>query len=228
MTDFLSGCKLTYFDMPGRAEPIRLAFAIGNVAFADERIEFARWKEVKPTMPMGSLPVLTLANGVQIPQARAIARLVARSVDLYPSDLTQACLCDSLMDSCDDLGVSVNAEGRGMEQSAKEKARLEGITSGSQFAYLQKIDAFIAKHGSNGYAVGAELTIADLFVFAVLTTVISGFYDGIPPTALDPFPSIQAVRKTVGSHERVISYYANRGELKNPIEAFLKSACGAL
>ena len=31
----LSDCRLTYFGIPGRAEAIRLAFAIGSVEFED-------------------------------------------------------------------------------------------------------------------------------------------------------------------------------------------------
>ena len=224
MSALLSGCKLTYFDLPGRAESIRLAFAVGNTAFIDNRIPFSEWKELKSTMPMEALPVLTLQDGTQIPQARAIARLVARSLDLYPKDFLEACICDIIMDSCDDLVVKVNAEGRGMEQTQKEKVRRDGITHGTLFSYLQKIDAFILKHGKNGHAVGGQLTIADIFIFAYLTNIISGFYDGIPSNALDPFSSIQAVRKTVGSHERVVAFYANRRELK-PVEAFFKAAC---
>ena len=39
MSDF----KLTYFNVAGRAELIRLIFAKSGTAFEDERIEFADW-----------------------------------------------------------------------------------------------------------------------------------------------------------------------------------------
>jgi hypothetical protein len=34
----MSIIKLSYFDMPGRAEPIRIALSLGKVAFEDKRL----------------------------------------------------------------------------------------------------------------------------------------------------------------------------------------------
>jgi hypothetical protein len=39
-TDILSGCKVTNFNMPGRAEAQRLTLAIGGVDFEDGRVAF--------------------------------------------------------------------------------------------------------------------------------------------------------------------------------------------
>ena len=40
--------KLTYFDINGgRGEPIRLAFHLGNIAFEDDRFNFAQFPEIK-------------------------------------------------------------------------------------------------------------------------------------------------------------------------------------
>lgn len=38
---------LTYFGVPGRAEPIRLAFSIGKVEFEDVRLDFESWGKFK-------------------------------------------------------------------------------------------------------------------------------------------------------------------------------------
>ena len=41
--------KLTYFDMPGRAETTRMVFVIAGVPFEDKRISQEEWKTLKPS-----------------------------------------------------------------------------------------------------------------------------------------------------------------------------------
>ncbi len=40
-------------DIEGVAEPIRLAFALADVEFEDDRINFSQWPELKPKTPHG-------------------------------------------------------------------------------------------------------------------------------------------------------------------------------
>jgi len=79
--------KLTYFDIEGVAEAIRLAFILAGIEFEDDRIQFSQWKELKATTPNGQLPVMTIDNGPMISQSGAMLRYVG-SMDtagsLYP------------------------------------------------------------------------------------------------------------------------------------------------
>ncbi|CAK4731500.1 unnamed protein product, partial [Aphanomyces euteiches] len=77
--------KLTYFDLPGRAETIRLALAIGGVPFQDDRVPRAAWPALKPTVPFKQLPVLTV-DGQVFCQSNAIARYIGILSGLYPTD----------------------------------------------------------------------------------------------------------------------------------------------
>ena len=50
--------KLSYFDIEGTAEPVRLAFILAGIPFEDDRIKFTQWPEFKKTTPYGQVPVL--------------------------------------------------------------------------------------------------------------------------------------------------------------------------
>jgi len=125
VSPLLQGCKLTYFSIAGRGESIRLALSIGGISqWTDDRIEFADWNVVKPTTPWGSLPVLTLQDGREIAQQRAILRMVGKETGLYPSaefnDNFTAAKIDELMDALEDVGSITNAVGRGLPKEEKE------------------------------------------------------------------------------------------------------------
>ena len=77
---------LTYFDMRGRAEAIRLFFVDQGIPFMDRRIRSAdAWQALKSTLPLGCLPLYSDPL-VQLTQSHAISRYLARSTGLVPLD----------------------------------------------------------------------------------------------------------------------------------------------
>jgi len=219
-SSLLSGCKFTYFNLPGRGESVRLALAIGGIPFQDERIEFQDWPTVKPTTPWGSLPVLTLSDGGSIAQQRAMLRLVGAETGLYPTSEEhhlKAALIDSLMDAFEDVGTKIYQQGQGLEQEAKEAARAASVAKGGVIHdMILRLEEFVAKHGSSSgdgayyHAVGDSITIADLFAFAMCGHFVSGMFDGVQADALEQegdFPKLTAIRRTVRSHPAVVTWY---------------------
>merc|ERR1712039_383314 len=73
--------KLTYFDLEGRGELIRLLLHAGNIDFEDFRFGFDEWAKHKPNTPFGSVPVLHW-DGEEMAQTMAIVRFVAMMVAL--------------------------------------------------------------------------------------------------------------------------------------------------
>jgi glutathione S-transferase len=97
--------RLTYFDGPGRAEPIRVALRLGGLPFEDHRLTFPEFMAAKSRgdFPLGSVPVLEV-DGVPIAQTAAILRYVARVGDrtLYPEDPWAALVVDTALDTLND------------------------------------------------------------------------------------------------------------------------------
>lgn len=203
----LNHCILTYFNLPARGEACRLALTLANVPFTDNRISFSDWKDLKPTTPWGSLPTLKLSDGTVIAQQRAILRLIGKETGLYPSDVVAAAKVDSIMDGTEDLFAKTTEVGKNLPQKEKEEARNAACNDGGViFTVLNNIDRMIGSSGGP-FVVGSALTIADLYVYVYTSTLISGLYDGIPFSALDPFVHIGKLRMTVRSHPAVCKYY---------------------
>jgi glutathione S-transferase len=209
MSTLLEGCKLTYFPLGGRGDSTRLALAIGNIKFTDERIPFPQWTKLKATTPFGSMPILTLADGTQITQQKSILRFVGKETGLYPTDdHVKAAKIDTLMDAIEDIQRKIFDAGHGMEQAAKEAERKKAVSEGgAAYGMISNVDNFIGSNGSSGYAIGDSLTIADLFTYGLTSVLVSGMYDGVPANAFDPFGNVNAVRKTVRSHPTVTKWY---------------------
>jgi glutathione S-transferase len=98
-----SSIKLTYFDLDGLGEPIRLSLACAGASFEDYRFKSRdEFVAMKPHLKFGQVPCLTVDGTSEVVQSAAVMRYVARAFDvsgtLYPSDLNVAALVDALID----------------------------------------------------------------------------------------------------------------------------------
>lgn len=91
---------LTYFDARGRAEPVRLCYALKGVAWTESRPE--NMHTDKETYPYGQVPRL-VDGSVAVLQSLAILRHVGRTHGLYGKSDADAARIDSLLDGLEDL-----------------------------------------------------------------------------------------------------------------------------
>lgn len=84
---------LTYFDIRGRAEVIRLILEEVAAPYRERRVQEQEWAAVKPTMPFGQMP-LYQDGELLIPQSHAIYRYLARKYGLYGQDERERVRCD--------------------------------------------------------------------------------------------------------------------------------------
>ena len=78
--------KLTYFQMKGRGEGIRIMLAAAGLDFEDDRVTGEQWMAIKEKTPGNQLPVLTTPDGRVLRQSMAIMRYIAHKHGLYPTD----------------------------------------------------------------------------------------------------------------------------------------------
>ncbi|CAN8062333.1 unnamed protein product [Agarophyton chilense] len=196
--------KLTYFDLRGRAEPIRLAFLISEIDYEDDRFEFQAWKDIKPTLPYGSVPVLTV-DGQVLAQSGAILRYVGKLGKLYPSDPLQALKVDEVMDTIHDM-VSVVYGYKGDDRGVLKEQRTKFIDE-TLPRYAGALEKRFESFGEGVYAVGDQISIADLVITCFINGFKSGVFDFVPSDVMENYPKFMAIHKQVMELPSVVEWY---------------------
>ena len=208
---------LTYFDIAGRAEPIRLAAAVGAVEINDERLTGAEFgaRKAQGDFTYGSLPIFRTADGRTLAQAHAILRYVARSAtndaNLYPQeDAFAASEIDEVLNATSDLNEKLYAAY--FQKDAEKKAALVEDLIAVQFPkflgpFERKIEAAVARGSNSGYLVGDSITLADLVFFTTAAFITSGAVEGLPE-AFAHFTRLSQLKDAVAAEPTVAAYYA--------------------
>jgi prostaglandin-H2 D-isomerase / glutathione transferase len=198
--------KLSYFDMHGgRGEPVRLALAIGGVAFEDHRFTFPEFAEVRKTTPFGQVPVMHV-DGVQVTQSDSMLRYAGKLANLYPTDPLQALLCDEVAYVVEEANVKLGPTFRmaGEEQKA---ARL-ALVNGPMPMYLGWLQSQLVARGGQ-YFADNRLTVADLKVFVDVRGLNSGRLDHVPTDLVEKVaPALNAHMQRIAATPAVAQYYA--------------------
>jgi hypothetical protein len=94
---------LSYFETSARAEPIRLAAAIGKVPFTNSVVSRDDWAQVKSLSPLGQLPTLLVIQPgkelINAPQSTAILRFIGKLGGLFPLDEVEAAEVDFMIET---------------------------------------------------------------------------------------------------------------------------------
>jgi glutathione S-transferase len=201
--------KLTYFDVHGgRAEPVRLALAIGGIAFEDHRFTFPEFAEVRKATPFGQVPTLQV-DGVQVTQCDSILRYAGKLAGLYPTDPFQALLCDEVMYVVEEAAVKIGPTFR-MTGDAQKEARL-ALVNGAMPVYLGWLQSQLLAHGGE-YFADKRLTVADLKVFVDVRSLNSGRLDHVPTDLVEKVaPLLNAHMQRIAQTPAVLQHYAKFG-----------------
>jgi glutathione S-transferase len=204
--------KLTYFDAPGRAEPIRVALHIAGLPFDDHRVQFPEFMELKRSgaLPLGALPVLE-TDGLVFPQTAAILRYVAHlgAPDLYPTDPTDALIVDSTLDTFNDTLSHALTPSLFEKDMEKKLAMRKAIAEGPMALAFGYAERMLARSGGP-FLCGATLSIADLVLAQQVLQIRDGRLDGITADHLAPYPGLLALADAYLADPRIEAYRASR------------------
>ena len=217
--DTMAPLKLIYFDIPGKAEAIRLCASVGKVDFEDVRISRERFAEMKEqgALPYGQVPALDVGAGRMLAQSSAILRYVATLGGLHPSDPLEAARIDSIMSEEEDFfsGITISRYsarfGYGhMSDEFRAEVR-KNLNDEILPKHLRFLEALLAD-SKTGWLAGTEKPSAADFVFVPrLRWLVSGANDGIDGNLLDGFPMVKEFIAKMMALPPVVDWYA-----KNP------------
>ncbi|KAI9209106.1 uncharacterized protein BJ171DRAFT_488552 [Polychytrium aggregatum] len=211
-----SSLKLTYFDTTGRAEAIRLALFVGGIEFEDERLNREQFAAIKPTLPFGQLPVLTVDGEHVIAQSDALLHYAGILSGTYPGndDPFAALLVEQVLGQLADIAVKLIEVFEGSDPAAMAAACTKLATEVYP-PMLAALDRVVAKYGGE-YSVGDKISIADISLYHMFS-LISGpapEMPFMPADLLAPYPHITKVFHSVKSHPRVVEWQAKNAARK--------------
>lgn len=163
--------KLYYFDIYGRAEPIRMLLAHAKQEFEDNRITGEQLATLKTEgkLEFGQVPMLE-HDGKHLVQSWAILRYIGKIHGYYPDNSEEAWQVDSLLDSVEDfLGKYFRAN---FEKDEERKKTYENDFAVWLTTWLTAIQKRIEANSDHKYAVGNKRTIADIAFAALSFSVI--------------------------------------------------------
>lgn len=200
--------KLTYFDFNGgRGEAARLAMAIGDVPFDDERIGVADWPGFRDSTPFGQLPVLHV-DGEVLTQTNSINRYVGKLAGLYPKDDIEALRCDEVMSVVEDVMYRI-VPTLFMEDEDQKRAAREELANGPIPHFVKRLGQMLESRGGD-YFADNELTVADIKVYLWVRYLRSGMLDYVPTDIVDAqAPNLVAHFERISTHPSIVAWYAD-------------------
>jgi glutathione S-transferase len=179
--------ELLYFPVRGRAEQIRLTFAMAQVPFTDTAV--TDWPGgLKSSTPTGQLPVLRVrseAGESQIAQSLAIIRHLARQFDLYGANEQQRTQCDVLADTANDWRDKwVRVAFARMMNTPVETIEKYWHDLPGTLALFEKLHGQSAAPQA-GWFVGDKPTFADVVLFDILDEHVA-----VRPELLVDYPGL--------------------------------------
>jgi glutathione S-transferase len=202
--------KLYYYDSIGRAEPTRLAFAIGGIGFKDVRLKADDFNGLE--LPIGTVPMLEITNfsGVRkVCESDAILRYVGKLAGLYPSAPLDALLVDEVLQIAEELWTGNGGlSGFFAAADADKPAVLQKWGTTNAPVMFKALETKAEKNKESGWMVGSEVTTADVTIAVLIEALRKGPLAAAVGSFVPPTPALDAVAAKVYANPKVVAYYA--------------------
>lgn len=195
--------EVIYFDGAGRAEIIRICLGIAQADWKDTRFTYADWPSIKPTTPLGSVPILKI-DGVDYVQSVALARYAGRLAGWYPEDAVEALVVDEMMDSLNEV-MSKAPKSSDPDEFKKLRQEYQATTLTK---YATFFEAAIQRNGGVGFT--PKPSIADIGVKSIVNAISTGDWTHVDANFFNAFPGIMATTKMIDENEQIKAYYASK------------------
>lgn len=214
--------ELTYFDMEAHpGEKVRLAFVLTGTEFKDNRVKFADWPALKPTLKYGQMPRLII-DGREVYQSGAMLRWAGRLGDgaLYPIDDEDVYLkVEEMLNLSDDMHRAWTPSlytGMGRhekfghpkewaEKDATVKLLRETFVANELPLFMGYLTVHLEQTGA--FLCGPKPTIADCQWLPQVRYYAKGIADHVPTDCLDKYPAVLAWIKRMHEIPAVKKWY---------------------
>lgn len=215
--------KVTYFDIAGVAEKLRLALVLKGIEFEDDRFKFTEWPTMKPKTKFGVVPEVSF-DGQVFGQSDACLRYIASlpgTLTLIPSDPLEVLKLDEVLGVAGDLDRAWMAplyagmrptqfgypenyqkteEGKALVKTLRDKFLEERMPE-----FMEFYEGFL---GDNKFICGDEITIADCVILPQLAKFSAGFIDHVPSDTLNKYPKIVAYLERIRAVPAIKAWYS--------------------
>ena len=111
-------------------------------------------------------------NGEKFPQSIAIARHLARQFKLAGEDELEATKCDIIVDTMQEINEAYFRAWFSIEDEAQKQEAQKVFKAETMPKTLQGLENLYASYGNGTWAVGNNVTWADLIVFASIHNLL--------------------------------------------------------
>jgi glutathione S-transferase len=192
---------LTYFDVRGRAEVIRLILEETATHYRERRIQVDEWPALKPSLPFGQLPTYE-EDDIYIVQSHAIYRYLARKHGLHGASEREHVRCDIVEEAFVDAQSTIGSFYWSPE-FAKKRDEFEATTLPELLGKLQRL--LEQNNAGAGFWVGDQLTLGDFVAWHALDYVRP-----FSQRTLNRFAKLNAFKERFESRPRIAAYLSSK------------------
>ncbi|CAH1101308.1 unnamed protein product [Psylliodes chrysocephalus] len=193
--------KLIYFNFTGRGEPIRMLLTYGGIPFEDIRFEVDEWPKIKPTTPLGQVPILEI-DGKSYTQTIPLCRYLGRLLKIDGKDMVEDLAIESAVEMIWDM-LKTAYESKFEPQEERQKQLLDKL-HGQMTVLLAKLEEDTKK---NGYIAINRISWADLIFlcgYEDLENILAG------ENTFVKYPNLLKLKKKLLENKNIREYLQKR------------------